>query len=201
MTITDDNTNISAAEAKRLKHNEEMRAWRSKNAEHNYAYNREYAKKNSDKWKEYRKRDNEKKKEARKLNPDKHRAYNREYRHKNPEKMRRLRRRYRERNAEKLHAKEKIWRIKANRKGMESARRRAELAHRIPSWSDLKAIDMIYKECQRISKETGIKHNVDHIYPLKGKTVSGLHVPNNLRIIPAIDNLRKHNKHPDEFSF
>lgn len=39
---------------------------------------------------------------------------------------------------------------------------------------------------------------VDHFYPLKGKAVSGLHVAENLRVIPAFDNLSKHNKMPDE---
>ena len=42
--------------------------------------------------------------------------------------------------------------------------------------------------------ETGAKARIlDHVIPLKGKNVCGLHVENNLRLIPGIDNLRKGN--------
>jgi hypothetical protein len=38
---------------------------------------------------------------------------------------------------------------------------------------------------------SGIQHHVDHFYPLNGRTVSGLHTSLNLRVIPAMENLRK----------
>jgi hypothetical protein len=58
----------------------------------------------------------------------------------------------------------------------------------------MKAIKEIYKESNRVQKETGIEHHVDHIIPMRGKLVSGLHIAENLRVIPEFDNLSKGSK-------
>jgi len=62
-----------------------------------------------------------------------------------------------------------------------------------PSWADLKAIRAIYLECARISRETGIPHEVDHIVPITSPYVCGLHCEANLRIITKEENRKKKN--------
>lgn len=78
-----------------------------------------------------------------------------------------------------------------------TAKRKAKLLSATPSWLTDKhreEINMVYQEAKRLELETNEPHHVDHIVPLQGKLVCGLHVPWNLRAIPARDNLTKHNK-------
>lgn len=64
---------------------------------------------------------------------------------------------------------------------------RRGLRQRTPAWADLDAIRIIYQKCPSGS-------HVDHIIPLRGKLVSGLHVPQNLQYLPGSENCRKSNK-------
>ena len=134
----------------------------------------------------------------------------RRWRERNPEKWLEVSRRYRSNNAEIMGERTAKWRsanaeyckelsrtwAKNNPSKMaaQASKRRAKLLNATPVWADFKAIQIEYDLADWCSKATGIKYHVDHIVPLQGKNVCGLHVPNNLQVIPATDNLKKNNK-------
>ena len=57
-------------------------------------------------------------------------------------------------------------------------------------------IAAFYKEAVRITKDTGVRHEVDHIFPLRGKMACGLHCEQNLQILTRSENARKKNHMP-----
>ena len=80
-------------------------------------------------------------------------------------------------------------------------KRKAAKLQRTPAWlteSDLLHIQCLYQVAAMRTRESGYAWHVDHILPLQGKTVSGLHVPSNLQVIPATENLQKSNKIVDK---
>lgn len=67
------------------------------------------------------------------------------------------------------------------------AQYKAATLQRIVPWTDMELISKFYKECPE-------GYHVDHIVPLQGALVSGLHVHTNLQYLTAEDNISKHNK-------
>lgn len=134
-----------------------------------------------------------------KNNKDKVKEYTQRWNHRNKLKRKNIVDSWRKRNPDKVKAMNKRGGKKwaSNNKGKRNAidmRRKAALIKRTPSWADLDKIKLFYLEAERLTKATGIPHEVDHIIPLQGKLVSGLHVHNNLQVITRSENRSKQNK-------
>ena len=196
-------------------------AYRERNREKNNAYAKSYREANAEKvkasmrkWyednKEYRK---QKDREYHKQNSETRRQYQKDYRKKNAELVRK---KDKERHAQKKAAglidsakvkersakwyalnKEKL--VDIRKKWVEDNRARLRLAYgrrrngkqqQTPAWADTERMLTIYTEAEMLI-QLGFKVNVDHIIPLRGKLVSGLHVENNLQIIDGIANRKK----------
>lgn len=98
-------------------------------------------------------------------NRERHRAYNRRWINENPDKA----------NAA-------------------TASRRARIREATPPWADIPAIKAFYRHAARLTRQRGTPYEVDHIIPLAGKMISGLHVHNNLRVVPKAVNRSKGNR-------
>lgn len=136
-------------------------------------------------------------------------AEDRKRRHKawaaaHPERMNAMRAAWTEKNADKVTAKNAAYRAlhldesrernrqwhRDNPGRSTAAARRYQLAkeQRTPAWADHEAITAIYVEAAALGK------HVDHALPLRGRTVSGLHVHQNLQLLSPVDNMRKGNR-------
>lgn len=101
--------------------------------------------------------------------PEMHRVYKKAYKQRNPE----------------------LYRLLTNT-------RRRRLRDCTPAWlseEDRAKIKAIYAHAMQLTKDTGIKYTVDHIVPINGENVCGLHVPWNLIPLPHVDNARKGNRY------
>jgi 5-methylcytosine-specific restriction endonuclease McrA len=122
----------------------------------------------------------------------------REYYQENKDTIRKQQAEYRADNYDKVLESNAKWRknnpVQAQ---MSCINYRYRKAKAIPSWltpEDRKAITDIYAQCKQTTEETGVPHHVDHIIPINGEAVSGLHVAWNLQVVPASYNLSKKNK-------
>jgi len=70
-----------------------------------------------------------------------------------------------------------------------AAKARATAMGAMPAWADLKAIEAKYAEAARLGLV------VDHVIPLGGKKVCGLHVEGNLALLTSLENLKKGNRY------
>jgi len=106
---------------------------------------------------------------------------------------------YKKKNKEKITEYNKLWwSSNKDKRASYQAKRKASQLQRTPKWltkDDLWIIEEAYSLAQLRTNLFGIDWHVDHIIPLQGKLVSGLHVPSNIQVIPATENVKKSNKH------
>ena len=120
---------------------------------------------------------------------EKHRAYQRAY----------LKRRY-QTDPSYREKKRSIQRRLYNKSGriLESVNRRyAAKKNATPVWlteAHIEEMRVIYLAAKMLSGVTGVRMDVDHMVPLNGENVCGLHVPWNLQIVPASYNRHKKNR-------
>ena len=165
-----------------------LKDWRVANPERAADIDKRYRQKNADKYRENSKA-------WRLANPERASLLSKAWAIKNPEKAKEANNKrsieWRKRNPE---YQSNFYKANKQRYVAASARRRAAQESATPAW--LTAIDKaMIQEMYDVSEarfiQTGIKHHVDHIVPINGKNVSGMHVPWNLQVITAHENLSK----------
>lgn len=132
-------------------------------------------------------------------NPNKVKARTKAWKLNNPDKKREFNRVYKKCNKEKVNSNTRKYKRK-NRAvtSANTAKRRAALLQRTPKWLkelDYQHIKLFYECADAMTKETGVKFVVDHVIPLQGERISGLHIASNLQVIPARDNESKKNRY------
>jgi hypothetical protein len=175
--------------------------WGEKNQEKIKAYSAKYGLENrerlAEKSRNYRKNNRDKVlaglKEWRLKKKDQVKEYQKGWRTENRSHKSEYAKKYWEKNSGSQRERHKFW-IKSNREKVNiyARSKKARKLKAIPKWADRKAINEVYRRARELEKQDGIKRHVDHIIPLQGRNVCGLHVENNLRIITATENLKKH---------
>lgn len=123
--------------------------------------------------------------------------YNKAWREGNKDHIKSESKIYYSENKEKINAYLKSWQsANKDRMRMYGAARRALQKQALPKWlneDQMREIDSFYAHARDCELVSGQAYHVDHIVPLKGENVCGLHVPWNLQVLPADVNLSKHN--------
>lgn len=126
------------------------------------------------------------------------RAYNKNYYESNKGQIKAYSKTYYQKNKEQMKAGKKAWdQANPDKSNAHTAKRRAAKLQRTPSWlttEDWNKINHMYSLAAFMTKQTGVKHEVDHIIPLQGETISGLHHPDNLQILTKSENCSKGNR-------
>lgn len=98
-------------------------------------------------------------------------------------------------NKEKVDKRNKEWFDKNPHKRLQYVnKRRAAKLNATPAWSEDILISKVYEKAKWLESLTGLSYHVDHIIPIQGKNVCGLHVWANLQILERKLNISKSNK-------
>ena len=168
------------------------KAYREKNKEVIAERVKLYAQANRDRIKAYKKQYHE-------LNREHICEKSRKYYEENKDEVTRKSILYRQRTKDRKAAYDRMF-SQQNRhyRNMLKGANRAKRIQRFVEW-DKELTELVVQEaydlCERREQLIGQKWYVDHVIPLCGKNVSGLHVWNNLAVIPASVNLSKNNKY------
>lgn len=159
-----------------------------RNTEHRKAYVRQYKEDNKESLKQY-------KELYRRENKERIAETNKSYTENNKDKILASKRTYVNSNREKvLESSRRYGRKNRAKYAGYAALRRARVASAQPRWlspEDKLRMEHFWKLRELKSFVTGIEYEVDHIVPLNGSTVCGLHVPWNLELLPAKENRSK----------
>jgi len=124
-------------------------------------------------------------------------AYKKAWVEANPEKVKEnSKKRYLEKNQEIKAYVAEYKKKNPHKANASKAKRKAAKNQRTPKWLnpiDFERIKNQYKLAEILTKLHNEPWHVDHIIPLQGKMVSGLHVPSNLQVIRGSDNCSKQN--------
>lgn len=102
---------------------------------------------------------------------------------------------WRKENRERITEMAAKWRAAnlAKRRAQQMQRKAGQFA-RTPQWADKTAIEMICRAALVAQATFAQSVHVDHVIPMRGRLVSGLHVPHNLQLLFAKDNCVKQNR-------
>lgn len=136
-------------------------------------------------------------KKSQENHPDKRAAYKSAWQRNNPEKRKETKKKWRDENRELVRKINRDYvhnnpgKVNAN-----TRKRQAAKLNATPTWltpEQIAEMRDIYILAKQLEAKDGIPRHVDHIIPLQGDNVSGLHVPCNLQILTADENIKKSN--------
>ena len=132
-------------------------------------------------------------------------ARKRDYREANKDTVKKATKSWVAKNAEKVSAYQRVYRKsyyaqpeKVAMRNMDASARRSAQRKATPQWADKSAMLSFYIRAKELSEQSGQQYHVDHIVPILGRNVCGLHTEQNLQILLAVENSRKNNRLIDE---